>query len=198
MQQNPCGSLLMLNYEAPFFRHQTLGDVDVFFLNDGIRHAPLVAGFVRNASIEQMRAALQDAGLPDNSVPIPFTAVALKRGEELILVDIGTGGFPVYGRNCGLMLQSLMLAGFRPADVKTILITHLHGDHIYGLVNRDTLAQVFPNARIIVPAAELAWWTRPEVERIDLGPNAPRTFTIYPNDAGDVAECCLRRYEQRN
>lgn len=160
----------MMNYEAPFFRHQTVGQVDVFSLNDGIRNAPLTSGFVRNASVEEMKTALLDAGLADTGVPVPFTALAVKRPDGLILIDAGTGGFPVYGPTCGLMLQSLMLAGFQSPDVKTILITHLHGDHIYGLADRHTNAQVFPNARIIVPSAELAWWTRPEVDRMDLGP----------------------------
>jgi glyoxylase-like metal-dependent hydrolase (beta-lactamase superfamily II) len=57
-----------------------------------------------------------------------------------------------------------------PKAIKTILISHLHGDHIYGLMNNETNAQVFPNAEIVVPAAELEWWTRPGVESIDLGP----------------------------
>jgi len=61
-------------------------------------------------------------------------------------------------------------AGLDLKAVKTILISHLHGDHIYGLMNNETNAQVFPDAEIVVPAAELKWWTRPGVESIDLGP----------------------------
>jgi glyoxylase-like metal-dependent hydrolase (beta-lactamase superfamily II) len=61
-------------------------------------------------------------------------------------------------------------AGLDPKAVKTILISHLHGDHIYGLMNNETNAQVFPDAEIVVPAAEMKWWTRPGVESIDLGP----------------------------
>ena len=61
-------------------------------------------------------------------------------------------------------------AGLDPKAVETILISHLHGDHIYGLMNHETSAQVFPKAEIVVPAVELEWWTRPGVESIDLGP----------------------------
>jgi glyoxylase-like metal-dependent hydrolase (beta-lactamase superfamily II) len=43
--------------------------------------------------------------------------------------------------------------------VKTILVSHFHGDHIFGLMAKDTNAQMFPEAEIIVPAAELKWWT---------------------------------------
>jgi len=61
-------------------------------------------------------------------------------------------------------------AGLDPKNLKTILISHLHGDHIYGLMNKDTNEQLFPDAEIIVPTAELNWWTRPEVDGMDLGP----------------------------
>jgi glyoxylase-like metal-dependent hydrolase (beta-lactamase superfamily II) len=67
-------------------------------------------------------------------------------------------------------MESMVAAGLDPKVVKTILISHLHGDHIYGLMNNDTNAQVFPDAEIVVPASELNWWTRPEVEAMDLGP----------------------------
>ena len=43
-------------------------------------------------------------------------------------------------------------AGLDPKAVKTILISHLHGDHHYGLMNIESNAQVFPDADIVVPA----------------------------------------------
>jgi glyoxylase-like metal-dependent hydrolase (beta-lactamase superfamily II) len=41
------------------------------------------------------------------------------------------------------------------------VISHFHGDHISGLMAKDTNAQQFPDAEIIVPKAELTWWTQP-------------------------------------
>ena len=51
-------------------------------------------------------------------------------------------------------------AGIDPKAVKTIVISHFHGDHISGLMAKETNAQMFPDAEIIVPAAELKWWTQ--------------------------------------
>ena len=52
-------------------------------------------------------------------------------------------------------------AGIDPAKVDTIVITHFHGDHITGLMAKDTNAPIFPNAKIYVPAAEYKFWTDP-------------------------------------
>ena len=50
-------------------------------------------------------------------------------------------------------------AGIDSKDVKTIVISHFHGDHIFGLMAKDN-AQMFPDVEIIVPAAEMKWWTQ--------------------------------------
>jgi glyoxylase-like metal-dependent hydrolase (beta-lactamase superfamily II) len=152
------------------FRTHKIGDIEVTSLLDGLVEVPHREGFIRNANIEQTKAALRAAGLSDTHVPIPFTVMAAKIGNRLVLIDSGTGGVPIYGPKNGLLFQSMASAGLDPKAVKTILISHLHGDHIYGLMDKDTNAQTFPDAEIIVPAAELKWWTRPEVDAMDLGP----------------------------
>lgn len=152
------------------FRKYKVGDIEVFSLIDGARDVPLREGSVRNVGVEQLKAALRAAGLPDNQTPVRFMVMALKLRDRVILVDTGTGGHPIYGQGNGRLFGSMAAAGLDPKAVKTILISHLHGDHIYGLMNNETNAQVFPDAEIVVPAAELRWWTRPGVESIDLGP----------------------------
>jgi glyoxylase-like metal-dependent hydrolase (beta-lactamase superfamily II) len=41
--------------------------------------------------------------------------------------------------------------------VNTVIISHFHGDHMNGLRLKDGTA-VFPNAEVMVPAAEWAFW----------------------------------------
>jgi glyoxylase-like metal-dependent hydrolase (beta-lactamase superfamily II) len=152
------------------FRKYKVGDIEVFSLIDGMRDVPLREGMIRNVTADRSKDALRAAGLPDTHSPLVFTAMAVKVGSQLALIDSGTGGHPIYGEGNGKLLQSMAAAGLDPKAVKTILISHLHGDHIYGLMNHETNAQVFPEAEIVVPATELQWWTRPGVESIDLGP----------------------------
>jgi glyoxylase-like metal-dependent hydrolase (beta-lactamase superfamily II) len=148
-----------------------VGDIEVITLSDGIVEVPHREGYIKNANVEQTKAALRVAGLSDAHVPVPFTVMAVKMGDRLMLIDSGTGGFPIYGPKSGLLAQSMAAAGLDPKAVKTILISHLHGDHIYGLMDKETNAQIFPEAEIIIPAEELAWWTRPEVDAMELGPS---------------------------
>jgi glyoxylase-like metal-dependent hydrolase (beta-lactamase superfamily II) len=112
--------------------------------------------------------AFVDAAYAQETAIQPFRKY--KAGDQLALIDSGTGGHPIYGQGNGKLSQSMVAAGLDPKAIKTILLTHLHGDHIYGLMNHETNAQVFPNAEIVAPAAEMRWWTRPGVESLDLGP----------------------------
>jgi glyoxylase-like metal-dependent hydrolase (beta-lactamase superfamily II) len=152
-----------------FFKFK-VGEMEVTSLSDGISEAAHREGWIRNATVAQTKGALRAAGLSDAFVPIPFTVLAVKIREHLVLIDSGTGGFPIYGPKAGLLAKSMAAAGLDPKAVKTILVSHLHGDHIYGLMDKDTNAQIFPEAEIIVPAEELKWWTQPGVDALDLGP----------------------------
>jgi glyoxylase-like metal-dependent hydrolase (beta-lactamase superfamily II) len=79
----------------------------------------------------------------------------MRTGGKTVVIDTGLGdmGPPT----TGLMRQNLRAAGFDPARVDTVLISHFHGDHINGLRLKDGTA-VYPKAEIIVPAAEWAFW----------------------------------------
>ncbi|MEM6761799.1 MAG: MBL fold metallo-hydrolase, partial [Pseudomonadota bacterium] len=61
----------------------------------------------------------------------------------------------------GNMMDHLSAAGVDPSSIDTVLISHFHPDHIFGLMTKDENGQVFPNAQIMVPAPELSFWTDP-------------------------------------
>ncbi len=151
-QQTPAG---------PGFKKYKVGDIEVFSLYDGVWEKPHDEAFIKGANVEETKAALKAGGLTDAHVLVPFTTLAVKTGGRLVLIDTGTGGGQTGGPKAGLLTQSMAAAGLDPKDVKTIIISHFHGDHIFGLMAKDTNAQTFPEAEIIVPAAELKWWTQP-------------------------------------
>jgi len=170
------------------FRRVELGDVTIYSLSDGSNEGPVRPGLVKNATAEELRSALRLAGRSDVTSHTPFTTAAIVKSGALTVIDGGTGGSPVYGPNCGYLQESLAAAGLDPASVKAILVTHLHGDHIYGLFDKNTLEQRFPNAEIIVPSVDLKWWMQPHVEALDLGPTRVglatrirKTLAVWPN-----------------
>jgi glyoxylase-like metal-dependent hydrolase (beta-lactamase superfamily II) len=129
------------------FRKYKVGDIEVFSLIDGMRDAPLRDDMVRNVSAEQVKTVLRGAGFPENQAPVRFIVMALKLRDQVVLIDSGTGGHPIYGEGNGRLFESMVAAGLDPKTVKTILISHLHGDHIYGLMNNESDAQVFLGCR---------------------------------------------------
>jgi glyoxylase-like metal-dependent hydrolase (beta-lactamase superfamily II) len=138
-----------------------VGDIEVISLYDGVWEKPHDENFIKGTNVEQTKTELKAGGLPEAFVPIPFTVLAVKTGDRLVLIDSGTGGGQAGGPKAGLLAQSMAAAGLDPKAVKTIVVSHFHGDHIFGLMAKDTNAQMFPEAEIVVPAAELKWWTQP-------------------------------------
>ena len=65
--------------DQPFRKHK-IGEIEVISLIDGMFDVPHMESFIKNASVEQTKAALRAAGLSDAYVPIPFTAMALRSG----------------------------------------------------------------------------------------------------------------------
>jgi glyoxylase-like metal-dependent hydrolase (beta-lactamase superfamily II) len=132
-----------------------LGSVVVTTLNDGHFVRPLDAGFVTNASLEDVQAALSEAGLPTDSVEVPFTPLVVDMGDQRILFDTGNGEFGA--PTAGKMLENMAAAGIEPQSITAVVISHFHGDHINGLRNRAG-DLVFPNATVHVPEPEWNWW----------------------------------------
>jgi glyoxylase-like metal-dependent hydrolase (beta-lactamase superfamily II) len=138
-----------------------VGDIEVIQMYDGIWEKPHDPGFIKNASVDQTKAALKTGGLSDAHVPIPFTVTAVRTPRGLVLFDSGTGGqlFPSSGNIT--KKNHWQMAGINPAEVTNIVITHFHPDHITGLMAKDTNAPIFPKAQIHVPAPEYKFWTSP-------------------------------------
>ncbi|HEY1246746.1 MAG TPA: MBL fold metallo-hydrolase [Hyphomicrobiaceae bacterium] len=165
-----------------------VGDIEVIQLFDGTWQKAHDPGFVRNASLDDVKGALKAGGLTDAYVPVPFTVTAVRIGGRLVLFDSGTGAqvAPTAGDIAKKNLWQA--AGIDPAKVDTIIMTHLHLDHYFGLLAKDTNAPTFPNAQIHIPATEYAYWTSPTPK----GAPADRIRAVFPGwknirqFAGDV------------
>jgi glyoxylase-like metal-dependent hydrolase (beta-lactamase superfamily II) len=159
-----------------------VGTAEVTAIYDGIWEKPHDPTFIANASVDDVKAAMAKAGLPEDFVSIPFTVAVVKTGGKTILCDAGTGG--QVQPTAGKFMTNFKAAGFDPGKVDTILISHCHPDHIFGLMEKDTNKAVFPNAEIIISDVEYKFWTDPSV--IDKLPEARkglarRIQATFPN-----------------
>jgi glyoxylase-like metal-dependent hydrolase (beta-lactamase superfamily II) len=140
--------------QAPGFYRYKVGDMTVTAINDGFAQRPL-EGFIRNAELSAVQAAMGAAFLPTNALSISFTTLVVQNGAQVTLLDTGNGdsGAPT----SGVWMRNFRAAGFTPEQVNRVVFSHFHGDHINGLRLKDgTLT--FPNAELTVPAPEWAFW----------------------------------------
>ncbi len=140
---------------SPGFRRLKVGNVEVIALLDGITRRPLGEEFVANAPLADVRALLTSQSLSPDYVDVPYTPFLVVAGNRRVLMDTGLGEFG--GPTTGKLLENLAAAGFKPDDIDTVLVSHYHGDHINGIRNKAG-DFVFSKAKVMVPAAEHAFW----------------------------------------
>jgi glyoxylase-like metal-dependent hydrolase (beta-lactamase superfamily II) len=174
---------------APGFHRYKIGSAECIAVYDGIWEKVHDPAYFSNASVAEVKKALAVAGLSTAFVPIPITVYVLKLNGKLVLCDAG-GGDQVQAFNpdstfvSGKMMANMRAAGIDPGKIETILVSHFHPDHIFGLLGKKTNAPVFPNAEIIVPAVEYKWWTDPAlINRLPewRRPLAQRIQAVIPN-----------------
>ncbi len=167
------------------FHKYTVGAIEVTALYDGIWEKPHDPTFIKNASVEDTKEALAKAGLPTGFVSIPLTVVVLTVGGKHILVDSGSGG--QWQPTAGKLHANMKAAGIDPAQIGTVLISHFHPDHIFGLMEKGTNKPVYPDAELVVSATEYKWWTEPgRVEKLPearkaLGQRIQAVFPTWKN-----------------
>ena len=143
------------NTPAPGFYRYKIGSYELTALYDGIWYRPITDKFIRNASFADVEHALDEAFMPHDKLATPFTTLIVNTGKKLVLIDTGTGG--QIASSAGVLRGNLTAAGIDPKAVDQIVISHFHPDHINGIKDKDN-ALIFPNAELMVPAPEWAYW----------------------------------------
>ncbi|MDR3228812.1 MAG: MBL fold metallo-hydrolase [Puniceicoccales bacterium] len=95
--------------------------------------------------------AILEKYAPDGSVPNAINAFLIQSGGKNTLVDTGLGT---------KVFDNLKTLGLAPEDITNVFITHMHGDHIGGLL-RDGKA-AFPNATLHIAHPEIVYWLAKE------------------------------------
>jgi glyoxylase-like metal-dependent hydrolase (beta-lactamase superfamily II) len=134
--------------------HVAVGEFTVVPLLDGMHDFPLsVFHGADEAAMREIAGA--------QSVPGAFNVFLIKHGKERFLVDTGNG--TLRPGKSGLLPLCLKEAKSSPAEIGKIFLTHMHGDHIGGLVKDGKLA--FPKAKVYAARAEYDYWMSDEAMR---------------------------------
>lgn len=166
------------NTQVPGYYRMMLGDLEVTALYDG--YVPLSTTLLKGASDKDIQSLLARMFAPvtSNRVQTAVNAYLVNTGRNLILVDTGAGA--CFGPTLGTIGSSIQAAGYAMAQIDTVLLTHLHGDHACGLVAADGTA-AFPNATIYAAKGEAGFWL--DKDTAAKAPEASRAFFKMAQDA---------------
>jgi glyoxylase-like metal-dependent hydrolase (beta-lactamase superfamily II) len=141
----------MAKFQAPGFYRTMLGDFEVTVLNDGTLELPVdtLLKMPKDQADKALARSFEHSPL-ETSV----NGYLINTGNKLVLVDVGAAG--LFGPTLGKLVANLKTAGYQPEQVDEIYITHLHPDHVGGLVADGQ--RVFPNAVVRAGKADADYW----------------------------------------
>jgi glyoxylase-like metal-dependent hydrolase (beta-lactamase superfamily II) len=112
--------------------------------------------------------------LPPDAFDWALNVVVVRRGDQTILIDAGLGADPdLHLPRAGQLIRRLEAAGIELSDVTDVVLTHLHMDHIGGLLIDGVKQQLRPDLRIHVAAAEVKFWESPDFSHTAMPPGFP-------------------------
>ncbi|MEW6449581.1 MAG: MBL fold metallo-hydrolase [Pseudomonadota bacterium] len=139
---------------AGFYRYK-VGTHEVTVVTDGVNKFRFPDGFVANKSRDEVNAGWAELYGTKDEMVVPYTPIVVNTGGKLVVIDTGMGEAALERTKgmSGQFQSNLKAAGIAPDQIDTVIISHFHGDHINGLLDKDNKL-AFPKAEVLVPAAE--------------------------------------------
>ncbi len=150
-----------------------VGEIDVLVVSDGV--LPLPTKMLGHNADPAVRAAwLNDMFLPQEAFDWSLNVVVVRSGNQTILIDAGLGLDPNLNLpRAGQLVRRLASAGIDLASVTDVVLTHMHMDHIGGLLVEGVKDRLRPDLRIHVAAAEVKFWEAPDFTHAYMPPGFP-------------------------
>lgn len=134
--------------------------------------------FGTNASPEDFAALSEANFIPADRSQNFFTPTLVNTGADLVLFDTGLAA--------DAMVAALAAAGVTPDQVTTVVLTHMHGDHIGGLMAADGITPTYANARYVTGAVEHNHWSSAGNEGFDKNVVPLNDRITFLDDGGSV------------
>jgi glyoxylase-like metal-dependent hydrolase (beta-lactamase superfamily II) len=150
-----------------------VGDIDVLVISDGV--LPLPTKMLGHNIDPAVRAAwLKDMFLPQDAFDWSLNVVVVRSGDQTILIDAGLGLDPNLNLpRAGQLVKRLAAAGIDLSSVTDVVLTHMHMDHVGGLLVEGVKDRLRPDLRIHVAAAEVKFWEAPDFSHVNMPQGFP-------------------------
>lgn len=149
-----------------------IGEIDVMVVSDGVLLLP-GAMLAHNAEPAVRAAWLKENFLPPDAFDWALNVVVVRSGDRTILIDAGMGAeFPDLPKS-GHLAHRMEAAGIELSSITDVVLTHMHMDHVGGLLVDGVKEQLRPDLRIHVAAAEVKFWEAPDFSRVSMPEGFP-------------------------
>src|SRR5712671_2495481 len=172
-----------------------VGEIDVLVISDGVLTPP-AESMATNADPAARAAWLDNMFLSRDAFDWALNEVVVRSGGRTILIDSGLGmeypDFPRAGQ-LGLRLEA---AGIDLGSVTDVVLTHMHFDHVGGLLVDGVKDRLRPDLRIHVAAAEVKFWASPDFSRTAMPPALADLARRAAKQFLDEYQSQLRSFEE--
>src|SRR5499427_5538212 len=159
-----------------------VGEIEVLVISDGVVTPP-AESMATNADPAIRAAWLDDMFLSRDAFDWALNAVVVRSGGRTILIDSGLGVEVPDFRRAGRLVHRLEAAGIDLASVTDVVLTHMHFDHVGGLLVDGVKDRLRPDLRIHASAAEAEFWASPDFSR-----------TVMPGPVRDALRSAAKRF----
>src|SRR6201986_4387231 len=174
-----------------------VGDIDVMVVSDGVLSLP---GAMLGHNVDPaVRAAwLEDMFLPPDVLEWALNVVVVRSGGRTILIDARRGADPdLHLKGAGQLIHRLEAAGIDLASVTDVVLTHMHMDHVGGLLVDGVRERLRPDLRIHVAAAETKFWEAPDFSHVSMPPGFPDALRRTAKRFLHEYQSQLRTFEEK-
>lgn len=150
-----------------------IGEIEVLVISDGVLPLPTKM-LGHNVDVSDRAAWLNDMFLPQDAFDWSLNVVLVRSGAQTILIDAGLGLDPDLNLpRAGQLIKRLESAGIDLGSVTDVVLTHMHMDHVGGLLVEGVKERLRPDLRIHVAAAEVKFWEAPDFSQVNMPEGFP-------------------------